>query len=443
VTSQAITTLSKKVGIRAACTAVGVAQAGYYRRNRVTPAPARRAPIAHRDRSQPRALSPRERQGILEVLHSERFVDLAPAEVWATLLDEGVYLGSQSTFYRLLRADSGTGERRRQATHPAAVKPELIACRPNEVYSWDITKLHGPAKWTYYYLYVILDIYSRYVVGWMLATRESAVLAEKLIADTAAKQGISRGQLTLHADRGSSMTSKPVAFLLADLGVTQSHSRPHMSNDNPFSEAQFKTLKYRPDFPKKFGSIEAARAYCQRFFTWYNDVHRHGGLGLHTPTDVHHGHAGAVREQRAVHPVGGLPRASRAVRQQATGAAEAPHKLLDQPARRDGGHRSVRTANRCLIQVDRFRTPEASSRPFLRWQTAPLVLLPAPLVTPRGRPIASSRKHECPAKGRRSRPWHPRMASQINPEICRIVELANARMSAAMSVRSCSVRDRA
>lgn len=226
MTSQAITTLSKKVGIRAAWPAVGVAQAGYYRRNRVTPAPTRRAPIAHRDRSQPWALSPRERQGILEVLHSERFVDLAPAEVWATLLDEGVYLGSPSTFYRLLRADSGTGERRRQATHPAAVKPELVACRPNEVYSWDITKLHGPAKWTYYYLYVILDIYSRYVVGWMLGTRESAVLAEKLIADTAAKQGISRGQLTLHADRGSSMTSKPVAFLLADLGVTQSHSRP-------------------------------------------------------------------------------------------------------------------------------------------------------------------------------------------------------------------------
>jgi len=191
-------------------------------------------PVAHRDRTQPRALSPTERQGILDVLHSERFVDLAPAEVWATLLDEGVYLGSQSTFYRLLRAGSGTGERRRQATHPAEVKPELVACRPNEVYSWDITKLHGPAKWTYYYLYVILDINSRYAVGWMLATHESAVLAEKLIADTAAKQGINRGQLTLHADRGTSMTSKPVAFLLDDLGVTRSHSRPHVSNDNPF-----------------------------------------------------------------------------------------------------------------------------------------------------------------------------------------------------------------
>ena len=219
-------------------------------------------------------MSPKERQDILDVLHSERFVDLAPAEVWATLLDEGVYLGSQSTFYRLLRAASGTRERRRQATHPAAVKPELVAYRPNQVYSWDITKLHGPAKWTYYYLYVILDIYSRYAVGWMLATRESAVLAEKLIADTAAKQGISRGQLTLHADRGSSI--------------------------NPYSEAWFKTLKYRPDFPRQFDSIEAARAHCQRFFVWYNDVHRHGGLGLHTPSDVHHGHAGAARKQRAV-----------------------------------------------------------------------------------------------------------------------------------------------
>ncbi len=300
MTTQAIATLSEEVGVRAACAAVGVAQAGYYRRNRASPTVARRAPVAHRDRCQPRALNRVERQRIMDVLHSERFVDLAPAEVWATLLDEGVYLGSQSTFYRLLRAGSGAGERRRQATHPAAVKPELIAGRPNEVNSWDITKLHGPAKWTYYYLYVIVDIYSRYAVGWMLATRESAVLAEKLIADTCAKQGISRGQLTLHADRGSSMTSKPVAFLLADLGVTQSHSRPHVSNDNPFSESAFKTLKYRPDFPKQFGSIEAARAHCQRFFTWYNNVHHHGGLGLHTPVDVHHGHAGAVREQRGV-----------------------------------------------------------------------------------------------------------------------------------------------
>ena len=202
----------------------------------------------------------------LAALHGERFADTAPAEVWATLLDEGTYLGSLSTFYRLLRQAGETRERRAQATHPAAVKPELIAAGPNRVWSWDITKLHGPAKWTYYYLYVILDIYSRYAVGWMVATRESAVLAEKLIAATAAKQGIRTGQLTLHADCGSSMTSKPVAFLLADLGVIQSHSRPHVSNDNPFSEAQFKTLKYRPGFPARFTSIQAARAHCQEFF---------------------------------------------------------------------------------------------------------------------------------------------------------------------------------
>jgi putative transposase len=300
VTDHAIATLTEQVGVREACDAVGVAQASYYRRHRLSPVPARPAPIPQRDRVQPRALSGLERQVILDLLHSERFVDLAPAEVWAILLDEGIYLGSQSTFYRLLRAASGTGERRRQATHPAAVKPELAATEPNQVYSWDITKLHGPAKWTYYYLYVILDIYSRYAVGWMLATRESAALAEKLIADTCTKQGITHGQLTIHADRGSSMTSKPVAFLLADLGVTQSHSRPHVSNDNPFSEAQFKTLKYRPDFPARFHSIQAARAHCQRFFTWYNDEHRHSGLGLHTPADVHHGHAHAVREQRGI-----------------------------------------------------------------------------------------------------------------------------------------------
>ena len=242
---------------------------------------------------------PAERQAILDVLHSARFADLAPAEVWAILLDEGIYLGSQSTFYRLLRAAGETRERRRQATHPAAVKPELLAAGPNQCWSWDITKLHGPAKWTYYHLYVILDIYSRYAVGWMIATRESAALAEKLIADTCTKQGIGGDQLTLHADRGSSMTSRPVAFLLAGLGITQSHSRPHVSNDNPYSEAQFKTLKYRPYFPDRFTSIEHARAHCREFFPWYNDQHRHSGLGLHTAADVHHGHATAVQAARA------------------------------------------------------------------------------------------------------------------------------------------------
>jgi len=299
VTDAAVAELAPRIGVRAACDAPGTAQASYYRRHRTSPAPARPAPVAHRDRPQPRALSAAEQQAVLQELHSARFADLAPAEVWAILLDEGRYLGSISMFYRLLRRVGETNERRRQATHPATVKPELVATTPNAVWSWDITKLRGHARWTYYYLYVILDIFSRYVVGWMVASRESAALAEVLIRQTATKQAIGRDQLTIHADRGSSMTSKPVAFLLADLGVTQSHSRPHVSDDNPFSEAQFKTLKYRPDFPGQFDSIEEARLHCQRFFTWYNDEHRHGGLGLHTPADVHYGTADAVRDKRA------------------------------------------------------------------------------------------------------------------------------------------------
>ncbi len=299
MTDEAIALLAPQIGTRAACRAAGVPQATWYRRHRISPVPPRPAPVPHKERAQPRALAAAERQAILDALHSVRFADLAPDEVWAILLDEGAYLGSVSTYYRVLREAGETRERRRQATHPAAVKPELVAAGPNQVYSWDITKLHGPAKWAYYHLYVIIDIYSRYVVGWMVATRESAVLAEKLIAETCAKQGIARGQLSLHADRGSSMTSKPVALLLADLGVTQSHSRPHVSNDNPYSEAQFKTLKYRPSFPARFASVEAARAHCREFFAWYNNEHRHGGLGLHTAADVHHGHAPAVRAARA------------------------------------------------------------------------------------------------------------------------------------------------
>jgi putative transposase len=299
MTDTAIGELAPVIGVRAACEAVGAAQAGYYRRHRTSPAPQRPAPIPHRDRVQPRALPQAERQAILDELHSDRFADVSPTEVWAILLDEGRYLGSPSTFYRLLRQVSGTRERRRQATHPASVKPELVATAPNAVWSWDITKLRGPQKWSWFYLYVILDIYSRYVVGWMVASRESAALAEVLIRQTVAKQGVRRNQLTIHADRGSSMTSKPVAFLLADLGITQSHSRPHVSDDNPFSEAQFKTLKYRPGFPDRVGSIEAARLHCANFFPWYNDHHRHTSLGLHTAADVHYGLAEVVREKRA------------------------------------------------------------------------------------------------------------------------------------------------
>ena len=299
MTDAAINELAPVIGVRAACEAVGAPQANWYRRHRQSPAPQRPAPVPHRDRVQPRALTDAERKEILDELHCERFVDVSPTEVWAILLDEGRFLGSTSTFYRLLRQASGTCERRRQATHPTKVKPELVATGPNQVWSWDITKLRGPQKWSWFYLYVIMDIYSRYVVGWMVASRESAELAEVLIRQTVAKQGIQRDQLTIHADRGSSMTSKPVAFLLADLGITQSHSRPHVSDDNPFSEAQFKTLKYRPDFPDRFASIETARLHCVDFFAWYNDDHRHTGLALHTAADVHYSLAEAVRDKRA------------------------------------------------------------------------------------------------------------------------------------------------
>src|SRR5207253_2195151 len=233
------------------------------------------------------------------VLNSERFWDQAPGEVYAALLDEGRYLCSERTLYRILAANQQVRERRDQLRHLRYQTPELIATRPNEVWSWDITKLLGPAKWTYFYLYVILDIYSRYVVGWMVAHREQAALAERLIAETIAKQDVPPGQLTLHADRGSSMTSKPVAFLLADLGVTKTHSRPHVSNDNPYSEAQFKTLKYRPGFPACFASIEEARAFCQDFFRWYNAEHRHSGIGLLPPEVVHYGQAQDAYDARS------------------------------------------------------------------------------------------------------------------------------------------------
>ena len=228
---------------------------------------------------------------MLDALHGPRFVDKAPRQVYATLLDEGVYLCSIRTMYRILEANGEVRERRNQLRHPSYAKPELLATGPNQVWSWDITKLLGPAKWTYFYLYVILDIFSRYAVGWMVATRESKALATRLIDETIRKQRVESGQLTLHADRGSSMKSKPVAMLLADLGVTKTHSRPHTSNDNPFSESQFKTLKYRPEFPDRFGSIHDARAFCESFFPWYCAEHYHSGLGLLTPEMVHYGQA--------------------------------------------------------------------------------------------------------------------------------------------------------
>ena len=239
-----------------------------------------------------------ERRRILDTLNSARFVDLAPLQVYAQLLDEGTYLCSVSTMYRVLRDNRQVSERRRLARHPAKVCPELVATAPRQVYSWDITKLAGPYKWTWYQLYVILDVFSRYVVAWLVAPRESARLAEELIADAIYRHDVDAGQLTLHADRGSSMTSKTVSQLLADLGVLQSHSRPHVSNDNPYSEAQFKTLKYSPTFPARFANLAAARLFCDQFFTAYNLEHHHSGLGLHTPHDVHYGLAETVRDKR-------------------------------------------------------------------------------------------------------------------------------------------------
>ena len=279
-------------GIASACAALSVARASFYRRHHPKSAGPRRP------RFVPRALLPAERTQVLARLTDDRFADRTPAQVYATLLDEGTFLCSIPTMYRILREHRLVRDRRNQRRHPTYHKPELLATGPNAVWSWDITKLLGPVKWTYFHLYVILDIFSRYVTGWMVAPRESAALAQRLIAEICATQGIGPGQLFIHADRGTSMTSKPVALLMADLGVTRSHSRPQVSNDNPFSEAQFKTLKYRPDFPSRFGSLEDARVFCQAFFTWYNGEHRHSGIGLMTPTAVHDGRASTVRDAR-------------------------------------------------------------------------------------------------------------------------------------------------
>lgn len=295
----AATTLAPIVGIVSSCQALGLARASFYRQTRLSTGDDKPRAVTTPVRVSPRALQAEERQAVLDVLHSARFQDRSPTEVYATLLDDGIYLASERTFYRLLAAAGETTERRDQLVHPAYHKPELLATRPNEVWSWDITKLLGPAKWTYFYLYVILDIFSRYVVGWMVAYQEQAALAERLIAETLAKQEITVGQLTIHADRGASMLSKPVAFLLADLGVTKTHSRPHVSNDNPYSESQFKTLKYRPNFPDHFLGVEEARAFCREFFRWYNTEHRHAGIGLMAPDAVHYGRAAETYAVRA------------------------------------------------------------------------------------------------------------------------------------------------
>jgi len=283
--------LSERTSVSAACESLGVPRSSFYR--------ARQPKSEPKPRPTPeRALTPEEKERVRQTLNSERFQDSAPRQVYATLLDDGEYLCSWRTMYRILNEHQEVRERRDQLRHPNYAKPELLATGPNQLWSWDITKLKGPAKWTYYYLYTILDVFSRYVPGWLIAYCESASLAKQLIAESCAKQGIGLGQLTLHADRGSAMISKTVAQLLADLGVTQTHSRPYVSNDNPYSEAQFKTMKYRPGFPERFGSIQDARAWARTFFHWYHHEHHHSGLGLLTPATVHYGQAQAVLEQR-------------------------------------------------------------------------------------------------------------------------------------------------
>lgn len=290
--------LSPDVGKKAACDAFMIPRATYYRyeyreENHIE--------IAIKERpAHPLALSIEERQVVIDILHSDRFVDDTPYQIYATLLDEGQYHCSIRTMYRLLTVEHGcVKERRKQVQRPHYAKPELLATCPNQLWSWDITKLKGPVKWTYYYLYVIMDIFSRYVVGWMVAHREQDALAKRLIEDSCVKQCIEPDQLVIHADRGPSMTSKVVAHLLADLGVAKTHSRPHVSNDNPYSEAQFKTLKYCPEFPANFGSVQDARSFCQHFFNWYNKEHRHSGIALMTPEQVHYGRSDLVYQIRS------------------------------------------------------------------------------------------------------------------------------------------------
>jgi putative transposase len=342
-----------KLGVAALCDALGVARASYYRWLRPTLGP-------HKPRSSPRALPAAERQKILETLHEPRFVDKAPAEIYATLLDDGVHLCAERTMYRILHAEKEVRERRRLAMRPTYSRPELLATKPNELWSWDITKLKGPNPWSYYQLYVIVDVFSRYVVGWMVTTSESGELAREFIEETCKRQNISQKQLTLHADRGTSMTSKTVALLLSDLGVNKTHSRPHVSNDNPYSEAQFKTLKYRPDFPSRFGSLEDAREHLVRFFQWYNEEHHHGGLGLLTPSDVHHGRGEARRAKRnevlaaayQSHPerfVRGLPRAPALpqaawINKPPSGKTSEPGALVAPEVRGSGGGAPTPTA---------------------------------------------------------------------------------------------------
>jgi len=283
--------LAATIGVARACELMGVPRSSFYRAQQPKPEAGPRP-------SPPRALTPVERDEVRQLLNSERFVDQAPRQVYATLLDDEIYLCHWRTMYRILAAHQEVKERRNQRKHPPATKPQLEATGPKQLWSWDITKLKGPAKWQHYYLYVILDVYSRFVVGWLLADVESAELAEILITTTCQRQGIQPEQLGLHSDRGPAMRSKTIAQLLIDLEVAQTFARPYTPNDNAYSEAQFKTFKYRPGFPEQFSSLAEARAWVQAFVQWYNYQHYHSALGLLTPAMVHHGQAQQVQTQR-------------------------------------------------------------------------------------------------------------------------------------------------
>ena len=291
-----IDNLSKYMSINRICEEIGISKSSYYywkkkdndekeKQKKSSYLPSWMLPL-------------KEKEMILSIMNSKNYFDKSPAYIYYSLLDSGVYLCSIRTMYRILKENNQSKERRKITRHKKYEKPELLAQNPNEVWSWDITKLKGPAKWTYYYLYVIIDIFSRYVVGWHIAYREESNIAKELIYQSLLKQEIGKDQLTIHADRGASMRSKPVAFLLCDLGVTKSHSRPYQSNDNPYSEAQFKTLKYSPAFPERFESIESAREFCRDFLTWYNKEHYHSGIGYYTPESVHYDYCFEIYNDR-------------------------------------------------------------------------------------------------------------------------------------------------
>ena len=290
-----VETLGKEVGVSTACRVLGLPRSRVYRYRATEDGTKKPSP---QPSPHPRSLSQEEKIQVRKTLNSKRFQDQAPREIYAKLLDDGQYLCHWRTMYRILDEYDEVRERRNQLMHPNYKKPELLATGPNQVWSWDITKLLGPVKWTYYYLYVILDIYSRYVVGWMIASKETATFAQELVQQTCEKQDIRADELILHADRGGPMIAKSLAMLLGDLGVTKSHSRPYVSDDNPFSEAQFKTMKYRPNYPKRFGDQVDARSWARNFFDWYNNEHYHSGIGLLTPADVHYGRAAQKIQER-------------------------------------------------------------------------------------------------------------------------------------------------